>query len=105
MMYSVLYEIAKRQINMTKIESRPTGETLGRYIFLIDIEGHREDAIVKDALSEIRSQVSMFRIFGSYPNHAANGIAASSRLETTPRRSPTSPPGRPGPRAAASRRA
>ena len=67
MMYSVLYEIAKRQINMTKIESRPTGETLGRYIFLIDIEGHREDAIVKDALSEIRSQVSMFRVFGSYP--------------------------------------
>ena len=70
MMYSVIYELARRDINMTKIESRPTGETLGRYIFLIDAEGHREDALLKEALTAIEAQVTRFRIFGSYPVHA-----------------------------------
>ena len=69
MMHSVIYELARRDINMTKIESRPTGETLGRYTFLIDAEGHREDAPLKEALAAIEAQVTRFRIFGSYPMH------------------------------------
>ena len=69
MMHTVIYEFARRDINMTKIESRPTGERLGHYTFLIDVEGHREDAPLAEALAAIEAQVTRFRIFGSYPMH------------------------------------
>jgi prephenate dehydratase len=68
-LHSVLEELAKRRINLTKIESRPTGEELGRYIFLVDLEGHRDDTIVREALQGIRGQVTMLKVFGSYPRH------------------------------------
>ena len=68
-LHSVLGEFAKRGINLAKIESRPTRQSLGRYIFLVDLEGHGEDAIVQKALSEVKSQVSMFKVFGSYPRY------------------------------------
>ena len=68
-LHGVLAEFAERRINLTKIESRPTRQSLGRYIFLVDFDGHREDGIVEEALTRIRGQVSMFKIFGSYPRH------------------------------------
>ena len=68
-LHSVLGEFATRGINMTKIESRPTKQNLGRYVFLIDILGHREDQIVKEALTGVQSSVSVFKVFGSYPRH------------------------------------
>ena len=52
---------------MIKIESRPDKRSLGQYVFLIDLEGHREDEVIRDALERIRSHVSMFKILGSYP--------------------------------------
>ena len=52
---------------MTKIESRPSGEELGVYIFLIDIEGHRDDPLVAQALAAVREQSDFFKVFGSYP--------------------------------------
>ena len=67
---SVLGEFASRSINLAKIESRPTRESLGRYIFLVDLDGHRENALIKEALDSVRDQVSMFKIFGSYPKHS-----------------------------------
>lgn len=70
-LHSVLNEFAKRNINLAKIESRPTRESLGRYIFLIDIQGHRKDSAVKQALQSVETQVSMFKIFGSYPCYEA----------------------------------
>ena len=66
-LYQTLGELASRGINMRKIESRPTKKLLGRYIFMVDVDGHRNDAVVRDALSRIRAQVSDLRIFGSYP--------------------------------------
>jgi prephenate dehydratase len=63
----VLHEFSDRQINMTKIESRPSGEELGVYIFLIDIEGHRADALVAQALAAVKEQADFFKVFGSYP--------------------------------------
>ena len=68
-LYAALGEFATRGINLTKIESRPTRESLGRYIFLVDLEGHREDAIVAEALSGVQGQVSMLKVFGSYPRN------------------------------------
>jgi prephenate dehydratase len=64
-----LHELAKATINMTKLESRPSREVLGRYIFLVDIEGHRKDAHVAQTLEQIASkpEVGIFKVFGSYP--------------------------------------
>ncbi len=64
---SVLHEFADRSINMTKIESRPSGEELGVYVFLIDIDGHRDDPLVEQALAAVREQADFFKVFGSYP--------------------------------------
>ena len=52
---------------MLRIESRPDRRSLGRYIFLIDLEGHRTDAVVHEALEGIRDRATMFGILGSYP--------------------------------------
>ncbi|MGD9677877.1 MAG: prephenate dehydratase [Vulcanibacillus sp.] len=54
-------------INMTKIESRPSKEQLGKYIFYVDIIGHQEDDDIKDALSMVRRKTSFLKILGSYP--------------------------------------
>lgn len=62
-----LLELAEEQINMTKLESRPSKAVLGQYIFLVDVNGHREDAHVARALARIRAQTGMFKVFGSYP--------------------------------------
>jgi prephenate dehydratase len=64
---SVLHEFSDRAINMTKIESRPSGEDLGVYVFLIDIDGHRDDPLVEQALAAVREQADFFKVFGSYP--------------------------------------
>ena len=73
-LYSVLGEFSSRGINLCKIESRPTRQTLGRYIFLIDVEGHREDPIMAEALESVRAQVSMLKVFGSYPMHVSSAV-------------------------------
>jgi prephenate dehydratase len=64
---SVLHEFSDRAINMTKIESRPSGEELGVYIFLVDVDGHRHDAMVAQALAAVKEQAVFFKVFGSYP--------------------------------------
>ena len=65
----VLQEFARRRINLAKIESRPTRESLGRYIFLVDLDGHREDSVIKEALSGVRAKAARLKVFGSYPRH------------------------------------
>ncbi len=66
-LFSVLREFAERNINLTKIESRPTRLGLGKYYFLVDIEGHRADPAVAQALEQVRSQASLLKVFGSFP--------------------------------------
>ena len=66
-LYEALGEFARRNINLAKIESRPTKESLGQYIFLIDCEGHREDPLVREALEALSQRVALLRVFGSYP--------------------------------------
>lgn len=67
---AVLNEFATRSINLAKLESRPARERLGQYIFLCDLEGHREDALVADALRGIGEQADWLKVFGSYPAYA-----------------------------------
>jgi len=66
-LHGVLGELADRRINMHKIESRPAKRSLGQYVFLIDMEGHRDDPVVAEALDRIRARASNFKILGSYP--------------------------------------
>ena len=63
----VLTELAVRGVNLTRIESRPTGERLGRYCFSIDCEGHVDDARVGEALMGLRRVCPDVRFLGSYP--------------------------------------
>nr|QBM01356.1 prephenate dehydratase [uncultured archaeon] len=65
LLYKLLKSFATRNINLTKIESRPTKLKLGDYIFHIDFEGHEEDEKVKEAFSEIR-KIARIKILGSY---------------------------------------
>ena len=73
----VLTELAVRGVNLTRIESRPTGEKLGRYCFSLDCEGHVDDARVGEALSGLRRVCPDVRFLGSYPR-ADHGPAADS---------------------------
>jgi prephenate dehydratase len=65
--HEVLTELATSNIQMTKIESRPTKSVLGDYTFLIDVEGHRTDPIIAGALDRIRERTARLKVFGSYP--------------------------------------
>jgi prephenate dehydratase len=65
----ILTEFAVRGINLTRIESRPTGDGLGKYCFSIDCEGHVDDARVGEALMGLRRICAEVRFLGSYPRH------------------------------------
>ena len=63
----ILTEFAVRGINLSRIESRPTGDRLGRYYFCIDCEGHIDDARVGEAMMGLRRVCADVRFVGSYP--------------------------------------
>jgi prephenate dehydratase len=62
----ILTEFAVRGINLTTIQSRPTGNRLGQYYFFIDCEGHVDDARVGEALMGLRRVCADVRFLGSY---------------------------------------
>jgi prephenate dehydratase len=74
---AVLAEFANRGINLSKIESRPTRGGLGKYYFLIDLEGHQDDGPVAEALGNVRERSLKFMILGSYPAAESNGAPAA----------------------------
>jgi len=65
-LYEVLHVFAERQLNLTKIESRPAKRSLGEYIFYIDLEGNASDAAVVGAFTALQSHVSRLKVLGSY---------------------------------------
>lgn len=62
-----LQEFANRQINLTKIESRPRKERLGHYMFFADLEGAVEEAAVREALAGLQAHCETVKVLGSYP--------------------------------------
>jgi prephenate dehydratase len=64
---SVLDELARREINLTRIESRPRRVRLGHYMFFADLEGGERDEPVASALAALRDRVQELRVLGSYP--------------------------------------
>lgn len=77
----LLTEFAVRGVNLTRIESRPTGSGLGRYCFSVDCEGHVQDLRVGEALSALHRICADVRFLGSYPR--ADGLAPTVRRGTT----------------------
>jgi prephenate dehydratase len=63
----ILTEFAVRGINLSTIQSRPTGDGLGSYFFFIDCEGHIDDARVGEAMMGVRRVCAQVRFLGSYP--------------------------------------
>jgi prephenate dehydratase len=57
---------AKRGINLSRIESRPTRRSFGEYIFFIDLEGNTKDTTIQEALEELSQQTQILKIFGNY---------------------------------------
>lgn len=64
----ILSEFAYGDINLTKIQSRPTKRQLGDYMFFVDCEGHVDDAHVRLALDCLRLKLREVKVLGSYPN-------------------------------------
>ena len=77
----MLTEFAVRGVNLTRLESRPTGSGLGRYCFSVDCEGHVMEARVGEALTALRRICADVRFLGSYPR--ADGTAAALRHGTS----------------------
>lgn len=71
-LYNILKEFAEREINLTRLESRPAKKDLGDYVFMIDMEGHLHDIKVFEALEALRKKVYMVKILGSYPRWRDN---------------------------------
>jgi chorismate mutase/prephenate dehydratase len=66
-LYRILEPFAKHQINLTKIESRPSKTKVWEYIFYVDIEGNVADGPVRDALSTLQEECLFLKVLGSYP--------------------------------------
>ena len=66
-LYLALQPFAQADINFTRIESRPTKEKLGKYVFLLDLKGHRTDKVISQALEQLQQMTHTFRLIGSYP--------------------------------------
>ena len=66
-LYKILGIFEKDNINLTKIESRPSKKGLGKYLFFVDFYGHKDDEVIKNILNEIENNTYFFKVLGSYP--------------------------------------
>ena len=66
-LFKALQPFAVYDVNLSKIESRPTKKRPWEYVFFVDIEGHRKDVKVEKALKELQENTTFFKILGSYP--------------------------------------
>jgi prephenate dehydratase len=77
-LYAILGRFAARDVNLTKLESRPTKRGLGDYCFVIEFEGHVADEVVADCLADLQAHLARVKFLGSYP---VTGVDASNRRE------------------------
>ncbi len=66
-LYKMLEPLARRDVSMNRIESRPAHGALWQYAFFIDVEGHVDESPLRDALAEIDASGGQVRVLGSYP--------------------------------------
>lgn len=85
-LHSILGQFAARDLNLTKLESRPTKEALGDYCFVIDLEGHLADEIVADCLRDLHASLARVKFLGSYPAAGRHGPGRRREAELSWRR-------------------
>ena len=77
-LYGILGRFAARDINLTKLESRPTKRGLGEYCFVVEFEGHIADDVIADCLTDLQTHLTRVKFLGSYP---VTGEEAAIRRE------------------------
>ena len=77
-LYAILGRFAARDMNLTKLESRPTKRGLGDYCFVIEFEGHVAEDVTADCLADLQARLARVKYLGSYP---VTGADASDRRE------------------------
>ncbi len=85
-LYAILGHFAARNINLSKLESRPTKQALGDYCFIIDFEGHVADAMVADCLADLHAELAGVKFLGSYPASGAAGPAIRAEVDQSRKR-------------------
>ena len=78
-LHAILGQFTARNLNLTKLESRPTKSSLGDYCFIIDLEGHIDDEVVADCLRELHAQLAGLKFLGSYPKAGDAGPRDQAR--------------------------
>jgi len=73
-LYDALGEFASRDLNLTKIESRPRRSRPWEFVFYVDFEGHWQDAPAQEALVQLLQRVSFVKMLGSYPAVKTNSV-------------------------------
>jgi chorismate mutase/prephenate dehydratase len=66
-LYACLGAFANRDINLTKLESRPSRDKPWEYVFYVDFEGHIDDPVSQEAMTELKQTTNFIKILGSYP--------------------------------------
>ena len=66
-LYNMLLPFSRRNINLTRIESRPSQQKAWEYVFFIDFLGHVEDEMVQEVLAEVGDHARNLKVLGSFP--------------------------------------
>ncbi len=66
--YDMLAPLAANKVSMTRLESRPARTGQWEYYFYVDLQGHRDEPAVAQALADLKKQVAFFKVLGSYPS-------------------------------------
>jgi prephenate dehydratase len=80
-LHGILGQFAARNINLTKLESRPTKRGLGDYCFVIDLDGHLDDEVVADCLRDLHAELAGVKLLGSYAAAGAHAPAQRRRAD------------------------
>jgi prephenate dehydratase len=81
-LHGILGQFSARDLNLVKLESRPTKQGLGDYCFIIDFEGHIADEVVADTLRDLHAGLRELKFLGSYPAAGEHGPARRQRADT-----------------------
>ena len=80
-LHGILGQFSARDLNLVKLESRPTKKALGEYCFIIDFEGHVADEVVADCLRDLHAGLRKLKFLGSYPAAGEHGADRRRRAD------------------------